>query len=275
MSLNTPDFINGFQPTSEMKIFIGILGYMEMVRMPSVRHYWSQKSMFHNIFVSSAMARNRFELLLKFWHFTDNELCPEGDREFKIEPFVNKLIEKFQAVYTPGETFCIDETLVPFRGILIMKQYIPLKTHKYGIKIFKLCTANGYTWNMKLYGGKEAAPGSSVPTKIVTFLSEKLINAGRTIIMDNYYTSLELASILLDKKTHMIGTLRANRRVNPKEVTTKKLKVGEVYAKENDRGICILKWKDKRDVLLLTTKHGERQGKLKGELARYKNLLQF
>lgn len=58
-------------------------------------------------------------------------------------------------------------------------------------------------------------------------LSERLLNSGRTIVADNYYTSLELANILLDKETHYIATLRANRRGNPKEVIERKLKKGE------------------------------------------------
>jgi hypothetical protein len=84
-----------------------------------------------------------------------------------------------------------------------------------------------YTWNIKLYCGKEQDAGASVPTNVVelTTLSEKLLNARRLAITDNYYTSIELANKLLDKKTHLLGTLRANRRGNPKEVTTKKLKV--------------------------------------------------
>jgi hypothetical protein len=68
-------------------------------------------------------------------------------------------------------------------------------------------------------------------------------------------TSLELVNILLDKKTHYVGTLRTNRRGNPTEVTKKKLKKGEVFGLENERGVCVLKWRDKRDVLMLSSKH--------------------
>nr|CAH7723771.1 unnamed protein product [Callosobruchus chinensis] len=84
-------------------------------------------------------------------------------------------------------------------------------------------------------------------------LLQKLLNSGRTVVTDN--TRLELAIDLLDKKTHLLGTLRSNRKGNPKEVINKKLKRGEVVAKENSRGICILKWKYKRDVFMLSTKH--------------------
>lgn len=193
---------------------------------------------------------------MRVWHFSDNESCPEGDRLHKVKPLLDQLIKNFQSVFTPGRTFCIDESVVPFQGRLLMKQYIPQKTHKYGVKLFKLCSDNGYTWNIRVYAGKERNEGTaSVPTNVVINLSEGLLNSGRTVVADNYYTSLELANILLDQQTHYIGTLRANRRGNPKEVIQKKLKKGEVFGLENERGICILKWKDKRDVLLLSTKH--------------------
>lgn len=250
--------MHGWSPTdrNEMKCFLGLLGYMGLVKMPTIRNYWCKKQIYENSFASGVMTRNRFELLLKMWHFSDNQACPEGNRIFKIEPLIDLFIEKCQEVYTPGSVVCIDETLIPFRGRLLMKQYIPNKTHKYGLKMFKLCCNNGFTWNMKLYSGKEKDATASVPTKVVMKLSEKLLNAGRTIVTDNYYTSLELANKLLDKQTHLLGTLRSNRRGNPKDVTNKKLKVGDFIVKENSRGICIGKWRDKRDVLFLSTKHG-------------------
>nr|CAH7738435.1 unnamed protein product [Callosobruchus chinensis] len=63
-------------------------------------------------------------------------------------------------------------------------------------------------------------------------LSQKLLNSGRTVVTDNYYTSFELAINLLDEK-RIYWELRSNRRGNPKEVINKKLKRGEVVAKEN------------------------------------------
>lgn len=248
--------IHQWTPTSpeEMLKFLGLVGYMGLVNMPTIHHYWSRNRLYRND-VSSVMSRNRFELLMQVWHFTDNQMCPPGDRTYKVHPFIEKMVSKFQNVYTPGKTICIDESLVPFRGRLIFKQYMPLKTHKYGVKIFKLCSEEGYTWNMKIYCGKEQDAGASVPSNVVMTLSECLLDTGRTVVVDNYYTSLDLANKLLDRKTHLVGTLRSNRRGNPKDVTQKKLKRGEMMAQENERGICVMKWRDKRDVLLLSTKH--------------------
>ena len=97
--------------------------------------------------------------------------------------------------------------------------------------------------------------GSSVPTNIVVKLCEPLLDCGRSIYVDNYYTSIELAHKLLERNTHLVGTLRKNRKNNPKDVINKKLKKGESYSQESNTGVVVTKWQDKRDVLTLSTKH--------------------
>jgi hypothetical protein len=49
-----------------------------------------------------------------------------------------------------GEFLAVTETMVPFRGRLLFRKYIPGKTHKYGIKLLKLCGTNGYTQGWSL-----------------------------------------------------------------------------------------------------------------------------
>jgi len=84
---------------------------------------------------------------------------------------------------------------------------------------------------------------------------DKYGGAGRTLCTDNFYTSVKLAEKLLQQQTHLVGTLRSNRRGLPKSITTAQLKKGDVVAVENNAGITVLKWKDKRDVLMLSTMH--------------------
>lgn len=241
----------------EMLKFLGLIGYMGLVKYPSYQHYWSSNYLYKNDVCSTAMSRNRFEILMKMWHFSNNEECPENDRLHKLRPLLQKLQEKFSSLYIPGETVCVDESMIPFRGRLIFKQYLPNKAHKYGVKEFKLCSDKGYTWNFIIYEGKEREKGRSVPSNIVMKLSENLLDQGRTVVTDNYYTSIDLANLLLARNTHLLGTLRKNRKNLPREVVDAKLKKGEVMAKENSDGIVVLKWKDKRDVLVLSTKHGD------------------
>ena len=40
-----------------------------------------------------------------------------------------------------------------------------------------------------------------------------------------------------------------------KIVINAKLKKGEIKSSQNDNNIVVMKWKDKRDVLMLSTKH--------------------
>ena len=46
--------------------------------------------------------------------------------------------------------------MIAFKGSLSFLQYLPKKPHKWGRKAWDLADAkNGYTWNWKLYTGKE------------------------------------------------------------------------------------------------------------------------
>lgn len=69
---------------------------------------------------------------------------------------------------------------------------------------------------------------------------------------------MKVSHCLLKWKIHLVGTLRANKKINPKDVVTKKLQKNEVVAAESDTGVVILKWRDKRDVLVLSTKHTDK-----------------
>uniref|UniRef100_A0A182YRW5 PiggyBac transposable element-derived protein domain-containing protein n=1 Tax=Anopheles stephensi TaxID=30069 RepID=A0A182YRW5_ANOST len=113
-----------WKPTNppEIKQFIGLLLWMGLVNVSPIANYWSKK----NVLVG------------------------------KIFQFCNQLQDNFQKDYTPGEDIVIDESLIPWRGRLIFRQYITNKAHKYGIKLLKLCANDGYTWAMKIYSGKSA-----------------------------------------------------------------------------------------------------------------------
>lgn len=237
----------------EIEKLLGIVLWMGLCSYPSITSYWQKKKIYTN-HISNLMPRNRFQLLLKCLHFGNNEEVTD-DRLHKLTPLLEKLRESFQQPIIPSEYLCIDETLVPFRGRLRFRQYISNKRHKFGIKLFKLCLKDGYTYNFQVYCGKSKDLNVSVPSKIVMELMGNLLDKGRTLCTDNYYTSVSLAVSLLRRNTHLIGTLRSNRKFNPRSVIEKKLKVGEAIAEECSQGVIVQKWRDKRDVLILSTKH--------------------
>lgn len=69
---------------------------------------------------------------------------------------------------------------------------------------------------MSVYAGKDSErleQGSpSAIESVVMRLSRELWNAGRSLYVDNFYTSIPLAFTLLENKTHLVGTMRANRK---------------------------------------------------------------
>lgn len=91
----------------------------------------------------------------------------------------------------------------------------------------------------------------SISEKIVVYLMLPLLGEGRTIWMDNWYSSCHLYDFLHHQKTMACGTIRRNRV--PIEV---KLDVGEVSAFRSGPLLC-LKFRDKKDVHMLTTQHDE------------------
>ncbi|CAG4967161.1 unnamed protein product [Parnassius apollo] len=64
--------LRAWTPTTpeEMKKFLGVLLAMGLVRIPRLNDYWSKRNIYNNKYISSVMTRDRFLLILIFWHFS-------------------------------------------------------------------------------------------------------------------------------------------------------------------------------------------------------------
>ena len=115
----------------EMLLFLGLLLLMGIIKKPEIAQYWSSHPLLSTSLFGCVIIRDRWQLILKFLHFTDNEnapspIDPNRDRLYKIRILLNKLMFNFQTVYTPAINMCIDEELVMYKGQLFFKQYLPL-----------------------------------------------------------------------------------------------------------------------------------------------------
>ncbi|KAJ8927092.1 hypothetical protein NQ314_020487 [Rhamnusium bicolor] len=86
---------------------------------------------------------------------------------------------------------------------------------------------------------------------------EKLLGSNRLLITDNYYTSIPLAQYLYDRQINLCGTFRRNRVGIPQEILKANLLPGDIIARQK-KYITVLKWHDKRDVIMLSTCHDDR-----------------
>ena len=89
---------------------------------------------------------------------------------------------------------------------------------------------------------------------IVMSLLTDFIGKGYTVYVDNYCNFVRGTQQLSSDKTYICGTLRSDRKGNPKEVTKKKLQKGEmIWRRAGTVSVC--KWKDRRDVLTISSMH--------------------
>ncbi|XP_057685155.1 piggyBac transposable element-derived protein 4-like [Corythoichthys intestinalis] len=101
------------------------------------------------------------------------------------------------------------EYMAAFKNLQVL-QYMPSKPAKYGIKIFWKCDARvPYAIDGIVYTGRQ--PGEEVQRNlgenIFLKLSSGIIQTGRNITIDNFFTSVPLA----EKNLTILGTLSLNK----------------------------------------------------------------
>ena len=98
------------------------------------------------------------------------------------------------------------------------------------IKIYKLATVNGYTWNFLIYTGQqEPMAGLGLVQTVVMNLLNGLEGCYRTVVAANFFTSIPLAKCFLENDTYLIGILRSNRTGPGSKVVQRNLRHAEVY----------------------------------------------
>ena len=104
------------------------------------------------------MTRKWHQLLMRMLHLSGNtkepvRTDPNRDRLYKVHPLVSELQQRFEAVYKPSCYLAVDESLLLWKGALLLCQYIPLKCARFSIQAFHLCEGSGYTYMFHIYTG--------------------------------------------------------------------------------------------------------------------------
>ena len=144
------------------------------------------------VFLASILEINRY------LHFVDNDtLSPRGsvnyDRLGKVRPVVNRLAERFLTLYDPNCQLSIDEGMIKYKGRCSMKQYMPLKPTRRGLKVRMRADAiNGYVSEFQVYTGKEVSTEKGLSTRVVKDLTRSIAGKNHHIYCDNYFSSVKL-----------------------------------------------------------------------------------
>ena len=147
----------------EMRAFLGLIVGMGLIIIENMAEYWSLHDLYKLPFIASVMGKDRFFLILSFFHVADNGSQlprdhPQFDQLHKIRTWVDALNNNFMKTFTPGRNIAIDEAMVAWRGPLSFSTYNPDKPDKYGMKVFELCDSNTtYCCKLQFYTGKRKA----------------------------------------------------------------------------------------------------------------------
>ena len=137
---------------------------------------------------------------------------------------------------------------------------MPKKPHKWGVKAWVLAdSSSGYVWNWKLYTGKDVDTPPSPLGLAHRAVLELLDDCGArgTASSQTTFTPVHIYSRTCRRRGfEACGTLRSNRKGIPDDVREAKLRKGESHFSQDDT-LLFMKWKDKCDVLMLSTFHDD------------------
>ena len=204
----------------ELRAYFGFQILMGLVSQPKTEDYW-RRDEFHFGPIADRISRKRFSDIHRFLHFSDNTAQaqrgqPGYDRLGKVRSILERVQDKLINLYNPHCENAVDEAMIPFQGRSTLKQYMPAKPVKRGIKVW--CRAdsyNGYMCEVQVYAGRAAETEGGLGMRVVLDLAQHLEGKKYHIYVDNFFTSVTLLQTLLERGLYACGTARQNSRGFP------------------------------------------------------------
>lgn len=133
--------------SNDIFAYCGIMIMMGLVHVPSLHDYWKRDALYYCPPIADRMSRDRFLEIHKYIHFVNNDNVtrpgdPQYDRLCKVRPVLEMIEQRFTDVYHPSRECAIDEAMVPYKGRSSLKQYMPNKPVKRGLKVWMRSDSN-------------------------------------------------------------------------------------------------------------------------------------
>ena len=244
---------------TEMYTFLAFTMLSGLMGKGQIRDYWSTDPLLSTSIFSQYFKRNRYQNILRFLHFANNEDVGSNDRLKKTKPIINDLKQKFSNCVNPAQNLCIDASLMLWEGRLIFKQYILSKRNRFGVESFCLVDCKTkFVLDFIVYTGSnteyQMTAELGLSGSVAMELMGRYLSKGHHLYVDDWFASSALFEILHRNRTGACGTVRKNRQRLPSLII--KLKSGEIQYLHTDI-LLALKWQDKREVHMLSTTHSK------------------
>lgn len=247
----------------EIKVVLGCALIMSYNRLPAIHMYWSKHKSLGNLAIREAISRDRFLLLMSKLYFNEPNKPNNASKVYYIEEVISCLKKTFLAARSDSTFQSIDESMTKFKGRTSLKQYLPLKPVKRGIKLWTRCdSVTGYVYDTNIYSGKETEPTEgTLGQRVVLKLAETIKNPNVTLCFDRFFTSTLLLNTI---KFPCVGTFMSNRKNTPK--FEGRLERGECEMLVCKEGMIATRWKDTKDVLVMSSCHDSMTGTIKRKM---------
>lgn len=248
----------------EIWAFFGFMIVMGINQLASLSDYWRKDPFYRYAPIADRIPRDRFYELCRYIHFVDNgTLLSRDDSGFdklsKVRPIIDHLSQAFLINFNPGCENSIDEAMICFKGRSSMKQYMPKKPIKRGLKVWVRADAStGYTCKFEVYTGRRQDSEAEIGLggNVVKRLSDRLRGKAYHVYCDNFFTSVPLFEDLLKDGIYACGTFNPQRRYFPSDL---KPFVKRGLGNRGDReyrqlgDVQFAMWQDTRPVFMLST----------------------
>ena len=119
----------------EILKFLALVLAMGLVKHENLTDFWSRSPVTSTPFWPSNISRDKFLLLMSFFHLADNTFhVPRGaeghDPLFKLGVVYHSILNRFATSYQPHQFLSIDEGMVPWQGNMGISVYSPNKPVK-------------------------------------------------------------------------------------------------------------------------------------------------
>ena len=166
--------------------------------------------------VASLFTRNRFLNVLQYLHLAYNNNLNPSDKFSNVNPLLRVMNKSCLENFIPEKNISIDESMVPYYGRHVCKQYIQNKPVKFGYKLWVAATPVCHGIQFYHYAGKDDNYNKDIGlggSAVMTLMSKlpTVHDSHYHAVTDNFFTSPSLLQVLKESGIAATGTVRANR----------------------------------------------------------------
>lgn len=252
--------VDWFIDLPELMAFIAVIILRGVTKVPSLKDNWSAN--LGNPRIIAIMTRNRFQDIMRHLRFDDTftrSERAETDEFAAVSDVWGSFVTNCIKSYNPGRHITVDEQLFPSKARCCFLQYFAGKKEKIGIKFWVACDLKSkYICNVLPCLDKNPSRPSRerLSESVVMRLMEPFMDKGRTVTINNFFTSLSLTQRLLSRKTTLLSTVNKISREIPQSAKQKERAefTTQVFS-TTDATLTVYAPKRKKAVYVLSSMH--------------------